>query len=109
MSDPHKIKWTRPFCRDQGPFASTPCCLDCEHYRVGGMPNRMCSKYPSKHMYHMIPEDERRATREVMAEGCPEWVLASEFRDASLKKLRGCCDIDIDSLELPKGSSKDHT
>ena len=82
MQDP----WGKPFRHPDlpgGRYFQTPSCMDCDHYRVAGMPNRMCVKHPKKHIYAggMNPEGERLENGVVQAEECPDWHLAAECLD----------------------------
>ena len=76
--------WGRPHRIDvEGKYQrwySTPSCLDCEHFRVGMMFNRMCVQFPDRHMWGPCPpESERLETGRVEAEECGRFQLASEY------------------------------
>jgi len=75
------IKPYRPSDLIGGRYHQTPSCIDCEHFRVAGMPNHMCVEHPAKHIWGWGPEIERRENGEVQAEECPEWQLAAECEE----------------------------
>lgn len=56
----------------------TPACVDCEHFLVGDMPSRMCSKFPDKYIFApgCSPEKERLENGEVLAETCVAFIVA---------------------------------
>lgn len=71
-----KDELSRPWMRF--PEFSGKSCWNCEHIRVGGMPNRECVMHSEKHIWsHVDPEEERRENGSVVAEECKDYAKYS--------------------------------
>lgn len=53
-------------------------CMDCEHFRIGDFPARMCSQFPEKHIYApgLSYAGEKAENSSVQAEECLQFQWA---------------------------------
>jgi hypothetical protein len=58
-------------------------CVDCEHFRVGPMPNRRCSKNPRMFVYALgySYKQEKAENGHTQAEKCARFQWASEITE----------------------------